>query len=217
MSEDFNRKDFFSLTIQSGLNAVPYIGGVLSTAYSGYKNEVRIKRLEKFYQDFAEFINQVNIVIPQIHQDVETQIFDLIEELSDKVEREYSSRKLLHFRHLLLNLLMHPESEEFDIQRYFIQTLSFMTELECEILNLMFQQETSVTVAQLSAKGIDNNIVIGGVSRLKSYGFLTGYTGQFNIGPGANNVLNERIELNSFGKTFYDYITIYSKPSSNNM
>lgn len=206
MSNEFSREDKISLAIQSGLNLIPQVGGTISTAYFGYRNELRIKRLESFFEEVSEFIAQANIAIPEIGRINEEKVFNLVEELSDKVEKEYSSKKREHFKGLLVNILMDPEDVSFDTFRYFVQTLSDMTELELDLIGFLLRQQNAVKVGNIDAPGINQNAIVGGVNRLKSYGFIDAFTAQMVISDSANNALLEDVQLNSFGRQFVDYL-----------
>ncbi|MFZ3114229.1 MAG: hypothetical protein WA133_09200 [Syntrophales bacterium] len=54
------------LVIQTGMQAIPYVGGSLAALYFGAKQERRFKRLESFYAELAEEVQRISDQIPSV-------------------------------------------------------------------------------------------------------------------------------------------------------
>ena len=59
-------RDKLELVVNAGLQAIPYVGGPLSTLYFGYKDEQRFERIEKTLKEVAEELK--NVTIPSIDE-----------------------------------------------------------------------------------------------------------------------------------------------------
>ncbi len=59
-------KDYRDLVIESGMQAIPMVGGSLATLYFGYKQEKRFKRLETFYKELNGEIDAIKDKLPNI-------------------------------------------------------------------------------------------------------------------------------------------------------
>lgn len=204
MDSKLNWKDKLSLVVETGLQLVPYVGGALSTAYFGTQQEKRFKRLESFYQEFSYFITQNETTLQPIHNHDEEKLVALIEELNEKVERESTVQKRNYFKNFLLNTLSTPTNENFDERRFFLDTLSNMTLLECEILQVIKQQSEPVMVRNLEKPGTDLYAIVGCIGRLRLYGFikLQNTNIMFN---GGDDSLNDSFVVSDFGKRFIEY------------
>ena len=80
-----------------------------------------------------------------------------------------------------------------------------MTFLECEMLSVLYNQSAPTPVGQIARPNTDQYAIVGAVNRLKSYGFLKAFQGSFAIGGGVDNVLQERVQVSTFGKEFRDF------------
>lgn len=207
MSNDkLSGKDKIEITIQSALQLIPYIGASLSTAYFGTKQEKRFKRIESFYQEFSDFIQQNNLQISSFQQHNEEMLIALIEELNEKIERESVQIKRNYFKKYLYSTLsMSVNESSFDEQRYFLDTLANMTLLECEILLFLKQHGVPVQVSNISKPYVDQYAIVASIGRLKINGFLQAATTTIAFGENADNSLFEEVSISSFGNKFITY------------
>ncbi|KMP28123.1 hypothetical protein SAMN04487767_1015 [Bacillus wiedmannii] len=204
MTEKLNFKEKAEIAIQTGLQLVPYVGPSLSAAYFGTKQEKRFKRIESFYQEFSSLVEELKLQIPSIEQHDEEELITLIEELNEKVEREHTTEKKEFFKRYLLNTLMTPTDQNFDEKRFFLDILSNMTLLECELLTLLHHQDNYTTVRDIVKFGVDQYAIVGAIGRLKLYGLLSTTLGNFAVG-GGDNSLNELVKPSTFGEKFINY------------
>jgi len=155
LEDILNWKEKLDLTIQSGLQLIPYIGGSLSTAYYGAKQEKRFKRIESFYQEFSEEINRIQLQLPPINSHNQESLIALIEELNEKIEREHTEQKRAHFKKYLYSTLSSPTKKNFDERKFFLEILANMTILECNILISLYRHSHPVQVRNINKPGTD--------------------------------------------------------------
>lgn len=199
-----NGREKFDLAVESGLQIIPYVGGALSTAYFGTKNEKRLKRIESFYKEFGERIEELEIKIPQIPEYKKEEIVEIIERLNEKIERESKDRKREYYKKYLANTLLNAERIDNDESVLFLDILEKITYLEIDMLNIV-RSHSKARVGDIKATNIDKYAIVGAVGRLKSYGFLITETGNVTIGGGVDNSLNEIISMSSYGEKFIRY------------
>ncbi|MEC5307375.1 hypothetical protein [Bacillus thuringiensis] len=204
MEDTLNWKEKLDLTIQSGLQLIPYIGGSLSTAYYGAKQEKRFKRIESFYQEFSEEINRIQLQLPPINSHNQESLIALIEELNEKIEREHTEQKRAHFKKYLYSTLSSPTKKNFDERKFFLEILANMTILECDILISLYQHSHPIQVRNINKPGTDQYAIVGAIGRLKTYGLLRSGTDSFSIG-GSDNALAEKVTPSGFGLKFIKY------------
>lgn len=205
MEEKLSGKDKRDLVIQAGMQAIPYVGGSLAAIYFGTKQERRFKRLESFYQELAEEIKTMSDQVASVDQQNKTSLEALIENLHEKVETEPTAEKRQFFKNYFKNTLRYPVTADFDKRKYFLDTLGEMTLLECEILAFLKNQAGPTAVGSISKPETDQYAIVGAIGRLKSYGFLMAFQGSITVGGRADNALDERVQVSSFGKEFCEF------------
>lgn len=124
-SEKLTLKEKRDLVIQTGLQAIPYIGGTLSSAYFGYKQEIRFKRLEKFYEGLAKRME--NIESQQVSFDTrkeDMQFIQTIEKLNDQIEKEIFEEKLVYYENYFINLVSSENDADLNQQYFYLELLN---------------------------------------------------------------------------------------------
>ncbi|MCC5092682.1 MULTISPECIES: hypothetical protein [Xanthomonas] len=192
------------LAIQTGLQLIPYVGGSLCTLYFGTKQEKRFKRIESFYAELAEELKQVKGAIPPVEKQDAPALEAIMESLHDKVEAEPTAEKRQFFLNYLKHTLLQPVSGNFDERKYFLTALDEMSLLECELLAFI-NGSAQVQVGSIQKPGTEQYAMVGAIGRLKARGFLTASQGSFAIGGGADNSLQEIVQVSSFGKRFHSF------------
>ncbi|MCM3628791.1 hypothetical protein M3194_15715 [Paenibacillus glycanilyticus] len=198
-------KDKSEIIIKAGLQLIPYVGGSLSTLYFDTKQEKRFKRLESFYNEFSRYVNESGAFIPQIEEHNKESIVALIEELNEKVEREHTQIKREYFRNYLLTTLTNSEADKFDEQKFFLNALSDMTMLECELLMFLNTQLKGAMIGTIKKNGIEQYAIVGAIGRLKAYGFIYTIYGQISFGNNNDDSLTDRVFMTPFGQRFISY------------
>ncbi len=164
--------------------------------------EKRFKRLESFYEEIATEIEKMKDSISSVDHQDPVALEAIIESLHEKVEAEPTLEKREFFKNYFKNTLKFPVSGNFDERKYFLDALSEMTLLECELLAFINSQPNSIQVGNIQKQGTDKYAVVGAIGRLKSRGFLTATQDSFAVGGGADNSLHEIVSVSSFGKSF---------------
>jgi hypothetical protein len=206
MNDKLNAIEKAEITIQSSLQLIPYIGGALASAYFGTKQEKRFKRIESFYQELAEQIQNLKLQFSPITSHDEEKLIALIEELNEKIEREHSQKKRNYFKKYLISTLATPTDNNFDERRYFLDTLFNMTTVECILLVVGYESYALSLKAFQDDKDIpiDPYVFVGAVNRLKNYGFLKTNFKPTNF-DGIYNSFDEIFSITDFGRRFVEY------------
>jgi len=205
-SECLSATEKRDLVIQAGIEAIPYVGSSLATLYFGRKQELRFKRLETFYKEFAEEVHDLKdrIASPEAHD--KEAIAAIIEELNEKIEREQVQEKREFLKAYLKNTLIHPATKgNYDERRFFLDTLGAMSLLDCELLAFLYKKQEGIKVGAIQKPGVDQYAIVGGVGRLKTFGFLVSGQVSITIGGGADNILSEILKVSDFGRRFCEF------------
>lgn len=200
-------KEKTMLGIQAAIQAIPYVGSSIATLYFGYKQEIRFKRLENFYKELAIEIEGIKEKIISIDRQDKDSFLFILEELNEKVEKEYRLEKIIFFKNYFKNTLKDPVTKiNFDKRQYFLNIIESMTLSESSILKFLINSENEPTeIINIEFNGIDQYLIIGAVEKLKSYGFLESQTISVMIGTGQDNRLREKVRLSDFGIKFYEF------------
>ena len=194
------------IVLKSAINALPYVGGSLSTLIFDWTNEKRIKRLESFYYEITSFIKENNIVLPDIGVHDKDSLVALIEELHTKIEHEHRvfERNCL-MKFYLNSLSTSTNNQNFDERTFFLDSLSSMTVLECEILSSLMKVNRLVPVTEISKPGTSIYAIVGAIGRLKAYGYLTSVTTTIVFDGQSESAFNESVKTTPFGKSFIEF------------
>lgn len=193
------------LVIQASMELVPYVGGPLSTLYFGSKQEKRFKRIESFYKEISEEIGHMKESISSLDNQDPEQLEAIIESLHEKIEIEPTKEKRDYLKNYFKNTLKHPVSGNFDERKYFLETLSNLTLLECELLIFLKTQSSALQVRSIQKPGIDTYAIVGSIGRLKTSGFISAATSSIALGGNADNSLNEMVSITTFGNKFIQF------------
>ncbi|MCC1486732.1 hypothetical protein LB312_05595 [Bacillus tropicus] len=208
MDDKLTWKDKLNITVEAGLQLVPYVGGALATAYYGTIQEKRFKRIESLYREFSEEMEQLRLQLPSVDIHDQDKLISLIEEFNEKVERESTEQKREYFKKYLYNTLSSPTRENFDERRFFLDTLSSMTLLECELLLYIKQQNKPVVVGHINITGVEQYAIVGSIGRLRMYGFLK-YQSDNIMFNGTDSALLDSFIISDFGTNFMKYCFEY--------
>ncbi|SMQ75937.1 hypothetical protein SAMN05444673_2575 [Bacillus sp. OV166] len=196
MDDKLSLKEKLEITVQTGLQLIPYVGGALSTAYFSTKQEKRFKRVESYYIETADKINQLQLQLPPINIHDEDSLTSLIEHLNDKIEKEHSDKKREYFKNFFINMLRTPTLENnYDERRIFLEALSDITILEFNVLLSFSEEHKAKTILNN-----DDDVIVGAKSRLEMFGFLEGQYMSFLGGTTVKSLL-----ITPFGKKFINF------------
>lgn len=145
-------------------------------------------------QSYKDLLNK------QTHDD--DSLIALIEKINNQVEKENIQFKKECLVQFLINALLNGTTiKSFDKSLFFLDTLSSMTLSECEMMAMLYDQDRIIPVNNITSNEMSEYAILGAVGRLRSYGFIVTYTGNFSVG-GRDNALTEEIQLSDFGKEF---------------
>lgn len=202
--DDLKGAEKRDLAIQTGLQLIPYVGGSLCTLYFGTKQEKRFKRIESFYRELAEELKQVKDAIPPAEKQNAPALEAIMESLHEKVEAEPTTEKRQFFKNYLKHTLLQPVGDNFDERKYFLTALDEMSLLECELL-ASINGSGQAQVGRMQKPGTEQYAIVGAVGRLKARGFLIASQNSFAIGGGADNSLQEIVQVSPFGRRFHNF------------
>ncbi|WP_079708577.1 hypothetical protein [Paraliobacillus ryukyuensis] len=99
--------EYRDLTIQTGLQFLPVFGPAISTAYYGYKQEKRFKRIESFYSDLASKLEKLesDIEFKDIDKENEDDIISMVEQLNDEIEKQSQQNKKEFYENYFINYM----------------------------------------------------------------------------------------------------------------
>lgn len=200
MVEKLNSNEKFQIAIESGLQLIPYVGSALSTAYFSTKQEKRFKRIETFYKELAEKVEQFGEIFTSFENHDTESLMSIIEILNEKIEQEHSQQKREYFKNYFINILKTPTLEyNYDKRRIFLETLANMTLLEFQVL-LTFYENT--IFSDINRNG-NSSIIQGVKARLEMYGFLE--SSYRAITTAGISPINKNIRITEFGKEFIEF------------
>jgi len=197
--------DTMSSITAYGIAAIPYIGGPLSAIYFDIKGRVRFRRIENFYKDLAKEVEVIQDQIPDIDNFGKEEMAAIIEEVNEKVEREHCEKKIQYIKNYFKNSLVNPVTKDnFDERRFFLDVLSEMTLLECDILLFLNEhRDEDVDINGLKSEDADKYAVRGAIGRLVNYGFIISIRKGLTFG--GDTILGTGAKINDFGKKFLEF------------
>lgn len=202
--EKLTFKEYRDLVIESGMQAIPCVGGSLATLYFGYKQEKRFKRLESFYSELNVDIDAIKDKIPNISNQNPEELSALIEELHDKIEAEHLQIKINYYKQYYKKTLLYPVNGNYDERKLYLDILSQITPLQIELIIFLAGQAGPIAGATIQKPGTENAIIQGSISQLKNYGVVEGSLNSIVIG-GPGSAINENILLTTFGEKFHHF------------
>ena len=199
-------REKLDIAAQTGLNAIPYIGGALSALYFGTKQERRFKRIESLYELIRVEFEKIKDEIKPLDDFDRFKLSALIEDINENTENDATGEKTTYFKNCFFNILTNPDDEAFGKRKYFINSLGEITQIEIEILSNLFKAgEGHAYVPKTKPEdGLDINQLNGALERLRSLGFLNSF---FNgtLRPGVNWSTISRYSISDFGKEFVEF------------
>ena len=194
------------IIIEAGMNAIPYIGGSLATLYFGSKQEKRFERLENFYKQIKEELENNPIDKSNFSKHNQEELENLIEDLHSRIETETRELKQKLFRNFYINTLESPIIKDFDERKSFLDILDNLSELQCNLLAFFAKQNNPVQIRNLT--GADIYVLYGGVNKLISYGFLETRRGSYIMNGMQDEKLDDYVIISNYGKRFVEYLKI---------
>lgn len=199
--EKISGKDKLELVINAGLQAIPYVGGPLATLYFGYKQEQRFQRVEKTLKEVAEELQ--NVQIPNIEQHNKEELITLIDELTDKIEKEQLESKRILYKEYFKNILKTPTNGNYEERKLFLEVLEKITPLQIEIFQFLLINDNTVDLA-IQKPGTDQSLIQSSILQLENYGLVNATIHSISLG-GSNAGMPMSLKVSQFGKRFNDF------------
>ncbi len=199
--EKISGKDKLELVVNAGLQAIPYVGGPLATLYFGYKQEQRFQRVEKTLKEVAEELQ--NVQIPNIEQHNKEELITLIDELTDKIEKEQLESKRILYKEYFKNILKTPTNGNYEERKLFLEVLEKITPLQIEIFQFLLINDNTVDLT-IKKPGTDQSLIQSSILQLENYGLVNATIHSISLG-GSNAGMPMRLKVSQFGKRFNDF------------
>lgn len=194
-------KDKLELVINAGLQAIPYVGGPLSTLYFGYKQEQRFQRVEQTLKEVASELQ--NCELPKIEEHNSEELMSLIDELTDKIEDERIELKRNLYKEYFKNILKTPTNGNYEERKLFLEILSRITPLQIELFQFILKNP-NVIDANILKKGVDISLIKSSILQLENYGLVIATLNSITLG-GSNSGMPMNLVASEFGKRFNEF------------
>lgn len=194
-------KDKLELVVNAGLQAIPYIGGPLSTLYFGYKQEQRFQRVEQTLKEVASELQ--NCKLPKIEEHNSEELMSLIDELTDRIEGERIELKRNLYKEYFKNILKTPTNGNYEERKLFLEVLSRITPLQIELFQFILKNPNVIDV-NISKPGIDISLIKSSILQLENYGLVIATLNSITLG-GSQSGMPMNLLASEFGKRFNDF------------
>ena len=191
-------KDKFELVVNACLQAIPYVGGPLSTLYFGYKQEQRFQRVEQTLKEVASELQ--NCKLPNIEEHNSEELMALIDELTDKIENERIDFKRNLYKEYFKNILKTPTNGNYEERKLFLEVLSQITPLQIELFQFILKTPNVIDVS-ISKPGVDISLIKSSILQLENYGLVIATLNSIRLG-GNQAGMPMNLVVSEFGKRF---------------
>ncbi|MDF9622477.1 hypothetical protein P5775_06770 [Bacillus cereus] len=202
------KREKWGLTIKTAVQAIPYVGGPLSTAIFDVQNERKIKKLENYlnslhteFEDYKE-----GHFIPKDEEEFAA----LVENIFEQVKVEHKKEKIDYLRNFFKSAVKFDSAGLYDRQQSFLKALSEMDIIQCQILQIMYDEDRKVLQGIFSEIATETEFdpyeLVGAANRLANLGFLKTYYKDVDFTNDELELsLNKTIEISSLGKQFTEF------------
>lgn len=199
--EKVGAKDKLELVVNAGLQAIPYVGGPLATLYFGYKQEQRFQRVEKTLKEVADELQ--GIQIPSIDEHNKEELITLIDELTDKIEKEQLESKRILYKEYFKNILKTPTNRNYEERKLFLEVLEKITPLQIEIFQFLLVNDNAVDLS-IQKPGTDQSLIQSSILQLENYGLVNATIHSISIGD-SNAGMPMSLKVSQFGRRFNEF------------
>lgn len=199
--EKVGAKDKLELVVNAGLQAIPYVGGPLATLYFGYKQEQRFQRVEKTLKEVADELQ--GIQIPSIDEHNKEELIALIDELTDKIEKEQLESKRILYKEYFKNILKTPTNRNYEERKLFLEVLEKITPLQIEIFQFLLVNDNAVDLS-IQKPGTDQSLIQSSILQLENYGLVNATIHSISIGD-SNAGMPMSLKVSQFGRRFNEF------------
>ena len=194
-------KDKFELVVNAGLQAIPYVGGPLSTLYFGYKQEQRFQRVEQTLKEVATELKDCKL--PKIEEHNSEELMSLIDELTDTIENERIEFKRKLYKEYFKNILKTPTNGNYEERKLFLDVLSHITPIQIELFQFILRNPNVIDV-DIKKIGTDRSLIRSSILQLENYGLIISTLNSIAIG-GSFSGMPMKLNVSEFGKRFNNF------------
>lgn len=194
-------KEKFELVVNAGLQAIPYVGGPLSTLYFGYKQEQRFQRVEQTLSEVANELQGCNL--PRVEEHNSEELMSLIDELTDKIENERIESKRKIYKEYFKNILKTPTNGNYEERKLFLEVLSRITPLQIELFQFILKTPNVIDI-NISKPGTDISLIRSSILQLENEGLVIATLNSIMLG-GKQAGMPMKLETSEFGRRFNDF------------
>ena len=190
------------LIVKSLIQAIPYVGGSISTLYFDNKDKKKFENLEDFYKNLSIEIEKVKTSISAMESHSQEELIALIEEINEKVENERIQQKKKYYQNLYVKSLIHPVKDCFVERKYFLDLISSLTTVHFDILSVLIHERRPTLVVEFQIPGIDINLLKGFAQQMENAGLVKSQLESMeftNIGGSMEN----RFLITELGERFH--------------
>lgn len=196
--------DHMKNLIVAGLNAVPYVGGVLASLFDSYIPKQKEKRLVAFVEELGVEIDKVK---DQIKKDVvNTDNFAFVFERTFRGAIEsYQKEKIDLYKAIFINSLTDKLNLNDEEKEIFLNLANDLTVRHVKIMDILLKNNSGdlVQVVQSSFSDYDQESIFYIMDDLRNKG-LVHQKGTLYDGSLSNNFN----QLSEMGKRFVEFITL---------
>lgn len=190
--------------IKSLVQAIPYVGGSLSTLYFGSKQKKRFKRIEDFYTELKDEIGSIKDEIKDIDEHNPDELSAILEELNEKIEVEHLEIKRKYYKQYFFNTLKKPVKNNFDERKLILDILSELSPFQIELIIFIAQETQAIPTNSIRIHGMDESLIVGAINKLKTSGLVQlDLTGISMTNSGGS--MHENVKISPFGKRFHEF------------
>jgi len=194
--------EYVNLAIEGGIGEIPYVGGVVQNLYFGAKNEKRFKRIENFYRELNQDLEQIKDSIPQdiLTYDDKDQLIGILEGINDEIEKARAQQKINLYKNLYKNCILKINDDSWNNEEYFLSVLDKLTIIEVQLI-AYFMEHQNDALGNVTMDGISQELVEGSLSHLSDYGLLEKNLISIQLG-GNSGRQNIQYRISNLGKEF---------------
>ncbi len=199
--DNLTPKDYLNLAIEAGIGAIPVVGSPIQTIYFGRQNEKRFKRIERFYKELNEELEQIKQNIPEVFypERDRDQLMGVLESINEDIEKSRNQSKFNLYKNLYKNCILGINKLNWDREEYFVEILSQLTPIQIELIAFL-SSKGDVFSGSINYPGQPQELIDGSLNVLSDFGILDKKIDSIVLGNVGKQNMGYRIS--SLGKEF---------------
>lgn len=199
--DNLTPKDYVNLAIEAGIGAIPIVGSPIQTIYFGRQNEKRFKRIERFYKELNDELEQIKQNIPEVFypERDRDQLMGVMESINEDIEKARNQSKFNLYKNLYKNCILGINKLNWDREEYFVEILSQLTPIQIELIAFL-SNRGDVFSGNINYPGQPQELIDGSLNVLSDFGILDRKIDSIVLGNVGKQNMGYRIS--SLGKEF---------------